>query len=334
MNYRERVIKAIEHEETDLTPWAFEVTNQFAEIYKSNKGCDNVLDELQSHIMFGPYKKMDWLTEDIYQDAFGVQWKVGHDGGDIGVVINKVVSIDTIEDYRFPDLDQGALDKTLELMRRDNEHFRMFRMTYAMYERAWSMMGMEDLLLNMALYPDRVKVLFERITDYQTKLLDYILDENFEGVYFGDDWGQQRGLIMGPACFREFIKPGLSVLFEKVKSKGKYVLLHCCGDIRDVIPDIIEMGCDVYNTVQPEIYDLKELKEKYGKDLTFWGAISTQGLLPHASEEEVYKTSVETINILGKGGGYIFSPTHAVTPDIPIENIEAMLRAVQDTKNF
>jgi len=332
MNYRDRVIEAIKHKKTDLTPWAVEVTSQFAELYRREKDCANVTEDLRSHIMFGPYKKMRWLTDDVYEDVFGVQWKVGHDGGDIGVVINNVISEDTVDSYCFPALDEKTLDETLDLMRRDTERFRMFRLTYAMYERAWSLMGMEELLMGMALYPDRVKALFERITDYQSTLLDYILDGDFEGVYFGDDWGQQRGLIMGPVCFREFIKPGMRVLFDKVKSKGKYVLLHCCGDIKDVIPDLIEMGCDVYNTVQPEIYNLAELKEEYGKDITFWGAISTQGLLPNASAEEVYKTSVETVKILGKDGGYIFSPTHAVTPDVPIQNIDAMIRAVNDVK--
>jgi len=331
MIFRERVIAAIQHKKTDLTPWAFELTSQFTEKYQLEKKNCNVAEDLQSHIMFGTYKKNQWMAEDIYQDVFGVQWKIGHDGGDIGVVINQIVNEDVVDDYCFPELDTAYLDQTLDLMQQDKEHFRMFRLTYAMFERAWSMMGMEKIMMNMVLSPSCVKKLFEKITDYQSRLLDYVLDGDFEGVYFGDDWGQQRGLIMGPPYFKEFIKPGLRILFDKVKSKGKFVLLHSCGDILDVIPDIIDMGCDVYNTVQPEIYDLKKLKETYGSHLTFWGAISNQGLLPVASSDEVYRVSTETIRLLGKGGGYIFSPTHAVTNDIPVQNIEAMLRAVKDS---
>jgi uroporphyrinogen decarboxylase len=114
-----------------------------------------------------------------------------------------------------------------------------------------------------------------------------------------------------------------------VKAKGKYVLLHGCGNIEDVFPDLIEIGLDVYNTVQPEIYNLKKIKAEYGKDLTFWGAISTQQFLPQSRPEEVFDRSVETIRILGEGGGYIFSPTHAVMPDIPVANIRAMLDAAR-----
>lgn len=208
----------------------------------------------------------------------------------------------------------------------------MFRFTYALYERAWALMGMEDMLLNMALNVSATMKLFERIAEYNMTLLDRILTSDFDGVYFGDDYGQQKGLIMGPDCWRKFIKPFLKEMFAKVKASGKYILLHSCGDIEDIFPDLIEIGLDAYNTVQPEIYDLKKIKREYGKDLAFWGAISTQQFLTERTAQEVFDKSVETIKVLGQDGGYIFSPTHAVTPDIPIENIRAMLEAVNSVQ--
>lgn len=328
MDYRKRVIDALAHKQTDLTPWAFELTSEFAELYRRQIPCESVEEDLHSHIMFGKYKKMEWLNDKLYQDAFGVQWQLGEDGGDIGIPVNHPVSAENIESYAFPALDEQELQKGIDAMRGNQEHFRMFRFTYALYERAWSLMGMENMLLNMALDEKTTMRLFERIAEYDLRLLDRVLDEDFEGVYFGDDYGQQRGLIMGPDCWRKYIKPFLKQLFEKVKSKGKYILLHSCGDVEDVFPDLIEIGLDAYNTVQPEIYDLKKIKQEYGKDLTFWGAISTQQFLAEHTAQEVFDRSVETIKILGKDGGYIFSPTHALTPDIPVENARAMLKAV------
>jgi uroporphyrinogen decarboxylase len=282
--------------------------------------------------MFGRYKIIKFLNKSLYEDSFGVQWQLGNDGGDLGIPVNKAVDENSVESYVFPEINEEALGKSLNAMKDDREHFRMFRQTFTLYERVWALMGMEDTLAGMALEEDHVMRMFERVAEYQHRLLDRVLDEDFEGIYFGDDWGSQQGLIMGPECFRKYIKPFLKELVAKVKKHGKYVLLHCCGNIEEVLPEIIEIGVDAYNTVQPEIYDLQKIKNEYGKDLTFWGAISTQQLLPRASAEEVYEKSVKTIKTLGKGGGYIFSPTHALTPDIPVDNVRAMLRAVKDVR--
>ena len=138
----------------------------------------------------------------------------------------------------------------------------------------------------------------------------------------GDHHLRQRGRMLG-------VKPGMKQMIEKVKSKGKYVVVHSCGDIWDLMPDLIEMGVDVYNTVQPEIYDLKKLKREYGNDLTFYGAVSTQQFLPYATPAQVYDKTCEVIDIMAKNGGYILSPSHGVTPDIPPENLLAMVKAAK-----
>ena len=114
-------------------------------------------------------------------------------------------------------------------------------------------------------------------------------------------------------------------MFEAVKSKGKFVSLHSCGDIHELFPDLIEIGLDVYQTFQPEIYDIREFKREYGKDLAVWGGISTQQLLPYATPEEVRRVTIETMKILGENGGYIAAPTHDVPGDVPPENIEVLI---------
>ncbi len=189
---------------------------------------------------------------------------------------------------------------------------------------------MENILMDMLLEENFTTRLYNRIFDHHMELLDAVLDYDYEAVYFGDDWGQQKGLIMGPDLWRKYIKPPMKTMFEKIKLKGKYVVLHSCGDLREIMGDLVEIGLDVYNTVQPEIYDLTELKREYGRDLTFYGAISTQQFLPYATAEEVYDKTIETLKVMAPGGGYILSPTHAVTPDIPVENIEALVKAARD----
>ena len=190
---------------------------------------------------------------------------------------------------------------------------------------------MSEALVNMIAEPEMTMSFLDRVEEHHHKLLDIVLSyDEIEAVYFGDDWGQQNGLIMGPTLWKEMIKPGMKRLFERVKSKGKYVVLHSCGDLRQIMPDLIDMGVDVYNTVQPEIYDLDMLKREYGKDLTFYGGISTQQFMPFATPEETKEMTKRVIDKMASGGGYILSPTHAVTPDIPLENVEAMIQVAKD----
>ena len=118
----------------------------------------------------------------------------------------------------------------------------------------------------------------------------------------------------------EIYKPYLKQLCAKVKSKDKNVILHSCGNIWEILDQVIEIGVDCYNTVQPEIYDLNQLVNEFGKDLTFYGGISNQTFrqMPHPKK---WKKCLETMEVLNRYHGYILSPTHSVTPDIPLKII-------------
>jgi uroporphyrinogen decarboxylase len=113
-------------------------------------------------------------------------------------------------------------------------------------------------------------------------------------------------------------------MYKLAKDSGKFVGLHSCGDIGEVFPDLIEIGLDCYQTFQPEIYDIKMVKEKYGGRLSFWGGISTQQLLPIATPDEVREETIRIMKIMGKNGGFIAAPTHAISQDTPPENVIAM----------
>jgi uroporphyrinogen decarboxylase len=330
--YRKRVIDALEHRQTDLTPWNFELTRDFAAKLKTKSGGEIENGFLQNHMMFGRFKRDERISADTYSDMFGVHWRSGTDGGDIGTVCNRVIGKIGQNAYRFPDVDEALIGAAAAEMEADTGRFRMFRLTYALFERAWSLTGMEELMEAMLLDPAGASALLDRVTEFQLRVLEAVLPHDFEGVYLGDDWGSQRGLLMGPALWRKFIKPRLALLFERIKSSGKYILLHSCGDIDVILPDLIEIGLDAYNTVQPELYDLARIKREYGRHLSFWGGVSTQNFLPFATPAQVREQCARTIDILGKDGGYIFAPTHAVTPDVPVENVAAMIECVQSVK--
>lgn len=329
MNKRERIIAAIEHKGTDIVPWNFEMTPGAMERMELYTGLKDAEEKLENHMLRLKYKKNEKLDDETEKDIFHVLWTKSKDGGDVGIIKDYPLKEDTLDGYQFPEIKKEFASQICDSLEKDREHFTMFSITMGFFERSWSLRGMENILMDMCLNEKFVFQLYDKILEHHMKLLDEILDRDFDAIYFGDDWGQQKGSIMGPRMWRKFIKPGISTMFEKIKRKGKYIVLHSCGDIEEFFPDLIEMGVDVYNTVQPEIYDLKKMKKEYGKDLTFYGGISTQQFLPYASAEETVEKTKEILDIMYHDGGYILSPTHTATPDIPSENLLAMIETAK-----
>jgi len=311
-------------------PWQVNYTTVYKDLYESSRPGSDIDDDFENHLILHKYKNNKVIGKDTELDLFSVKWdKSADDGGDIGVPFDPPLSNGIIDSYTFPEPDEEfALGQVRKLETDDSGRFRMFGLTMLLYERAWSLRGMEDLLADMLLDPDFVHELMRRIIDHHLKLLDLVLPYDFDAVYFGDDWGSQHGLIMGPELWRNLIKPYMTQLCRKVKDSGKIVVLHCCGNIEDILGEFVDIGVDCWNTVQPEIYDLAKLKKEYGKDLAFYGGISNQGFLPYATPDEVEKKCLEVLEIM-KGGGYILSPTHNLTPDIPAENGYAVVRAAK-----
>lgn len=322
---RQRVIDAIRHKQTDVVPWNIELTTAFAGHFRKQTGCDDPDAFLGNHIIRTKYKLNTAISNQEEVDLFGVKWLKSKDGGDWGVVSDPPVKEVGFGRYLFPEINKElAIEQCRKLEQYPRNTFRIFSIVGSYYERAWSLRGMENILMDMIMNEAFTEELFERILNYNMELLDLVLEYDFEGIYLGDDWGQQKGLIMGPEMWRKYIKPGMKKMFEKVKSKGKFIILHSCGDLREILSELVEMGLDVYNSVQPEIYNLKEVKREYGQHLTFYGGISVQQLLPHGTVSEVREKVREVLKIMGRQGGYILSPANAVTPDIPVNNILAM----------
>jgi uroporphyrinogen decarboxylase len=266
-----------------------------------------------------------------WKDDFGVVWNHNGADKDIGVIDGLVLPEPDMSGYKFPEIDEERLRCEFEkLMRSHDDTFKFGAIGFSMFERAWTLRGMENLLMDMVLNPEFVDKLLDAIVDFNLRIMDIAMEYDIDGFHFGDDWGQQKGLIMGPDYWRKFIKPQMARMYERVKSKGKIVSQHSCGDIYDIFPDLIEIGLDVYQTFQPEIYDLPKVKREYGKHLTFNGGISTQRLLTYATPAEVKRVVRETIKLMGKGGGYIAAPTHDLPGDIPPENVAALIEVIQN----
>jgi uroporphyrinogen decarboxylase len=182
--------------------------------------------------------------------------------------------------------------------------------------------------MDLADRPRWVEDLLERITDIQLRLARRFLELGVDGGYFGDDYGAQRGMLFAPATWRALFKPRLARLFSVFCQAGRPVILHSDGDIWPILPDLVDMGLTCLNPVQPEVLGHERLYREYGKRLSFYGGISTQTVLPAGSPRAVEEAAAACARELAPdGSGLILGPSHRMQSDIPLENVEAMLRA-------
>jgi uroporphyrinogen decarboxylase len=326
------VISAAAHKNTEPVPHDIDLTAPVAQ-----KVCDylkiqreELWDWFDNHIEEAKYRRGQYIEEDVYQDPFGVQWNRSIDK-DIGVIKEYLLKEPKMGNYRFPEPELDYVDEiTVKMMEINKDSYKFGKIGFSLFERAWSLRGFENFLADLAGEEKFVCELFEHILDYNMKIIDRALTYPIDGFFVGDDYGQQRGLLMSPATWRRLIKPCLAKMFEKVKLSGRTVALHSCGNLSDILGDLIDIGLDIYQTVQPEIYGLKKIKDQFGAHLTFWGGISTQKTLPYATPAEIKKIVSDTIKILGKNGGYIAAPTHQIPADVPVENVIALAEAFKN----
>ncbi|MBN2852001.1 MAG: uroporphyrinogen decarboxylase [Clostridia bacterium] len=326
---KQRILNSLNHKESDIIPYQVDFTIEEHRKMAVFLNDDHFEDKIENHI-----HRIRWndVNEELpdkkghFRDFFGAVWNRSGVDKDIGVIDDPVFKNPDISLFTLPRVNPSlAIPLMEEDLKIKSDHFIIGDIGFSLFERAWSLRGFQNLLTDMVLDPVFVHELLDEICEANIEVIKLYEDYPVDGFYFGDDWGQQHGLIMGPANWREFILPRLKRMYDQCHSQGLYVMQHSCGDISEIFPDLIDAGLNAYNTVQPEIYDLNKLKKEYGNDLTFWGAISTQALLPFATPEVVSSETRRIMDILGKNGGYIAAPTHAVPYDVPCENIVAML---------
>lgn len=336
MTRRERVLKALAFEETDIVPYQVDFTIPAREKMVSCLGDTNFIEKIGNHLAYvkaiPPYGIKE-VAPGFFQDEWGVVWNRTIDP-DIGNPV-PVLSRPTLVGYRFPDpTDPSRYKHISSFVEAHRDAFKLLRETYTLFERAWSLRGMEAFLSDMLVNESFVKDLLDAITVFHLEVIERALDFGLDGVLFGDDWGWQGGLIMGPRLWRKYIKPRFAEVIALVRKKGKKAFLHCCGKVQEIFPDLVEIGLHVFNPFQPEVMDIFALKQEYYGKLAFWGGVSIQKLLPFGTPEEVQKETRRILRELGRGGGYIVAPSHALPRDIPCENIVALCEVLTSQGSF
>ena len=197
------------------------------------------------------------------------------------------------------------------------------------FSQLCELFGMETALMNLIEGPALIEAAVERITDLVCGLVARTretLGERLTVLKTADDVAGMRGMLFSADMWRRLFKPGLAKQFATGKKLGLINMLHACGAVREIIPDLIEIGLDILEPTQVHLpgMDPNELKREFGKDLTFFGAVSTQRTLPFGTPEDVRREVRDRVRVLGEGGGYICSPDHCILDDVPVENVLAL----------
>ncbi|MBN9660387.1 MAG: hypothetical protein J0H49_19515 [Acidobacteria bacterium] len=239
-----------------------------------------------------------------------------------------------LDAFSWPDpTEPGLLDSAIRTIQRDGElQFIAPNLGMCLFERAWALRGFDAFLMDMIDRVDWVEDLLDRITAIQCTLARRFVAAGVHGGYFGDDYGAQRSMLFSPRLWRKLYKPRLAQMFAVFTDAGLPVILHSDGDIRAILPDLVEIGLTALNPVQPEVLDHAWLFREYGARLSFYGGVSTQGVLPNGSPEQVRAATLACARDLAPDGtGLVLGASHRMQSDIPVKNVEAMLNAFDTT---
>jgi uroporphyrinogen decarboxylase len=228
-------------------PWSFRFTKEAKEKLIAYYGESDLPRLLGNHILelgsdIGFFED---LGNDCVRDVFGVVWDRSVDK-DIGNVQGRVLPQPTLAGFEFPNpLDPRFFEDIPAKIHQYPDQLRLFCLGFSLYERAWTLRGME--MMDFYDHPDFVHDLFNAIAEYNIAQIREALKYDIDGVYFGDDWGQQHGLQMGYSLWKEFIFPVLERMYEVVQDSGKYVFIHSCGDVDELFDDLIAIGLQCFN---------------------------------------------------------------------------------------
>lgn len=371
MTSRQRVMIALDHRQPDRVP--FDCTFSYLaykqlEAHLGFKPAREVLPTNTSLSVRPPIEFLQEIKVDLYYislnappgtplfqygiDRYTDEWGVEHRKIETPVGLQYEMArhplaqatIDDLEDYPWPDPADPHLVAGLEARVCDlyeNSQFALVgRFSNSIFEQAFSLRGMEQFFMDMALDPEFAGALMDKLTNLAVGYLETALKACGKYIQIlrlaGDDMGHQRGTLFSPAMFRRLIKPRFARLYRAAKSllcqynpEGK-LMAHTDGDVYSLIPDYIEIGLDVLNPVQPYVAEMEHerLKREFGERLSFHGGIDLQNVLPFGKPDEVRTEAIKVMHALGYGGGLILAPTHYLTPDVPPENVIALRDAV------
>jgi uroporphyrinogen decarboxylase len=331
---RDIVLEQIHHRETAPIPFTLGFEGDVAERMDAHYGGSAWREEMPAYIVgvsAVDAERQVKMDDNHYRDAFGTVWRT--DGRPVHHERAGLRS-PSFDDYDFPAaemfIDAELERRAREQCERRKDSFLVAGFGWGLFERTWTIRGFQEVLMDVVAEPDFYEALVDRITELHLAFLAASVRLPVDGIMFSDDWGMQTGVIIGPHRWRKFLKPRLAQLYRAAHEAGKLALSHCCGNVADIMPDIIDIGLDVLESVQPEAMNPYELKRRWGDKITFWGGLGSQSTIPFGTPHSIREEVEHLCREMGRGGGYILAPAKALQPETPTENAVAVFETFMD----
>lgn len=358
MTHRERVAIALSHEAPDRCPMQISFTPEFAERLRealavqgikahnphgggNSYALERALDEdmlLSSVCWANAY----YGAEGDYTDEWGVGWhSVPYEtrfgsGRYTEICTHPLADDDAISRYQAPDPTRDSLYDDAAAMIREygDEYWIVGAVPTTIFETGWALRGLSQLLMDFLVDPDLAHAVLDIPCNYHKEAAERLACMGADMIWLGDDVGTQRGMLMDPAQWRTFLKPRLAAIIAGVKAINPAVKVayHTDGDAMVIIPELIEIGVDILNPIQPACMNPAEVKRRFGDKLCFWGSLDEQYTLPFGTPADVANEVQQRLATIGRGGGLILGPTHHVQLDTPMENFFAMVETIRETR--
>ena len=277
------------------------------------------------------------LRPDTEIDFRGVAWEPADGAYHMKKLYHPMEDFDSVEQilaYPLPDYAAGSAQAQQEAVRHAHEQelAAMGWMTTTVWESAWYLRGMENLMVDMLDESPMAEALLDRLTNNSILRAESFARSGADAIFLGDDIGMQKSIMMSEQTYCTWIKPRLARVIAAAKAIKPDILVfyHTCGYVTPLIPHLIDAGIDVLDPVQPECMDFAEIHAQFGDRLSFHGTIGTQSTMPYGTPEDVRREVFRNLEIAGAHGGLYVAPSHVVEPEVPLENLIAYIKACQD----
>jgi uroporphyrinogen decarboxylase len=359
---RERVFKALDHKTPDRVPldnaWmpyirmdTWDALKRYFntnddEIIMHNLGIDfrylamSISNEFKEKAKFYyPFGLFKPITENIFEDEWGIRYQITSSGLHWRYVYHPLANIEDLTEYEFPNLDApGRFDDAVRTAKLYGDKYALQGLlAQTFFEYSWALRGFNKFINDLYTNEKFVNKLLDKMLSYRIEIGKRYIEIGADIIQLGDDFGMQTGMIIPLKLWRKYFKPRMKILINDLKRYSHnniYVFYHSDGNIKPMIPELIEIGVQILNPIQPECMNPIEIKKNYGDKLTLHGTISVQTTLPFGSKEDVRKEVISRIEKCGRNGGLIIAPTHAPQPPphTPVENIITMFETAKKYK--
>jgi uroporphyrinogen decarboxylase len=327
---RERVLTALRFEQPDLCPYYIwvdpEMMAPLGKAYGVTDVKEAVICDHQVMREIIPLRRR--LSPSSFIDDFGAVWS---EAAEI-YVTRPALSEPSLKGYTFPDLTTDVHFAGLgEWLDANWDRFKVVQLGMLFWERTWAMRGMANIMTDLYDSPAFVDELLDGLEAVCCAVIDRLVrdyGDRVDAIGFSEDMGTQRGLMMSPQTWRRFLKPHQQRMYERIRAAGKVVYLHSCGDVQPIVGELIDMGVQMLQPIQPEAMDIFALKREFGRHLCFAGGISTQQTLPYGTPAQIREEVRACVEVMGEGGGYVLAPAKPILPGVPIENAVALIDAI------